>query len=380
MSFDRQIDQVCPHMVAEEALFLNSDRMTVRPLRPISAVASVKVRLNGVATVSAAGYHIPAEAIGGKKGPFNVQTGVNDKLIVSVNSQADQVLTVPGGNRLSVDTVADALNGQLQGAYLSITTSRRLSFRSGSDGAGATLMFKSGSTAADTFGFAVSRMWRGRTPFPGWTLVNDPNTLSDRPARLIVFDKALPGFSDYVEIDYATVRQECRRCGGLGVENDWRYTRTGNLIEVRDEALLIQELLKITYTTQGSNPFHAWYGTHITDSIGRKLSTSGIVQNFIVADIYEAFRRWQSVKRQQEEVVGQIVSDSEYPFKLLEVRLEQSQQDPTVIFVNAWVQNRSSQPIQLERGLRLPQPYDLLGATEQQGVYRQSLSKFTLTG
>jgi len=36
MSYDRQIDQVCTHMVVEEALFLFSDRRTVRPLRPIA--------------------------------------------------------------------------------------------------------------------------------------------------------------------------------------------------------------------------------------------------------------------------------------------------------------------------------------------------------
>jgi hypothetical protein len=379
MSFDRQIDQVCSHMVAEEALFLSSDRMTVRPLRPISSSVSVKVRVNGVAVVKSNGYHVPAETFG-KLGPYSIRTGVNDKLIISVNGQPNQVLTLPGGNRITVNAVVDALSSQLQGAFFLVTPNRRLCLRSGSDGNGATLMLKTGSTAAATLGLAVNRMWRGRTPYPGWSLVNDPNTLSDRPARLIVFDDIFPGFRDYVEIDYATVRQECRRCGGTGVEHDWRYTKTGNLIEVRDEALLIQELLKVTYTVQGSNPFHTWYGTHIIDSIGRKLSSTGIVQNFIVSDIYESFRRWQSVKRQQEEVVGQIVSDEEYPFNLLEVRLIQSQEDPTVIFVNATVQNRSLKPIQIERGLRLPQPYDLLGATEQQGVFRQSLSNFTFTG
>jgi hypothetical protein len=379
MSFDRQIDQVCPHMISEEALFFDSDRMTVTPLRPIASVASVKVRVNGVAVVNSTGYHIPAEAFG-KIGPFTVRTGVNDKLVLSVSGRANQVLTLPGGNRLSINTIVNALNFQLQGAYFLSTANRRLCLRSGSDGSGATLVFKTGSTAASLLGFAVNRIWRGRTPFPGWTLVNDPNTLEDRPTRLIVFDKPFPGFKDYVEVDYATVRQECRRCGGLGVEHDWRYIKTGNLIEVRDEALLIQELLKITYTIQGSNPFHTWYGTHIIDTVGRKLSSSGIIQNLIVSDIYEAFRRWQSVKRQQEEVVGQTVSDEEYPFKLMEVRLEQSEEDQTVIFVYATVQNRSSKPIQLERGLRLPQPYDLMGATAQEGVFRQSLSNYTLTG
>ena len=33
MSFDRKIDQICTHRVVEEALFLNADFQTLRPLR-----------------------------------------------------------------------------------------------------------------------------------------------------------------------------------------------------------------------------------------------------------------------------------------------------------------------------------------------------------
>jgi hypothetical protein len=98
----------------------------------------------------------------------------------------------------------------------------------------------------------------------------------------------------------------------------------------------------------------------------------------IVSDVYEAFRRWQSVKKQQEEVVGQSVSDEEYPFRLLSVNLQQSEQDPTVIFVSATVQNRSSRPIQIERGLRTPMPLDLLGSTQQQSTFDATLPNYSL--
>ena len=244
-----------------------------------------------------------------------------------------------------------------------------------------TLFIKSnGSTLADTLGLPTNRGWRGQKVFPGWSLVRDPNTLADQPTRYLLFDDLFTGTQDYVELNYVTVRSECRRCHGLGVENDWRYGATGEVAQVRDEALLLQEVLKAIYTVQGSNPFHRWYGSNILNTVGRKLSSSGLVQNLIVADIHESFRRWQTVKRKQEEEVGQIVSDAEYPLRLLSVLLEQSQHDPTVVFVNSTVQNRSQQPIQIERGIKLPQPLDLLGSTAQQGVIRQSLSDFTLTG
>jgi len=195
--------------------------------------------------------------------------------------------------------------------------------------------------------------------------------LDDRPTKLIVFDEPLRSASDFVEINYTTIRQECRRCGGSGVENDYRYTKTsGEPVMVGEEALLQQELQKLFFTLAGSNPFHTWYGTDLIESVGKKLSSGGFVQNFVVSDIYTAFTRWQSIKSQQEEKVGQFVDDKEFPFRLVSVDLEQSNKDPTVVFVNMTVMNRSSQPIQLSRGLRLPLPYDLLGTTTQEAQAR----------
>ncbi len=380
MSYDRQIDQICPHQVVEEALFLFSDRQTVRPLRPIASSASVKVRINGVATVPPYGFLTPALAKSSKQGLYDIQVGVNDKLVLSVDGSADQVLTAPSGEGLTAQQVVDTLNRSVRNAAFSVVR-RRIRLRTRKEGREATLFVRSsGSTLADTIGIPTDRGWRGQKVYPGWSLIRDPNTLRDNPTRYILFDDLLKGTQEYVELNYVTVRSECRRCGGLGVENDWRYGETGEIAQVRDEALMLQEVLKAIYTVQGSNPFHRWYGSNIINTVGRKLSSMGLVQNLIVADIHESFRRWQVVKRKQEEEIGQVVSDAEFPFRLISVVLEQSQQDPTVIFVNSIVQNRSQQPIQIERGIKLPQPLDILGSTTQQGVFRQSLSGFTLTG
>lgn len=379
MSFDRQIDFLCPHVVVEEAIFVNADRLTVRPLRPISAVNSVRVRVNGAIEVPSPGLVVPAEGLAAKKGPFNIRVGINDTLIIRVNDGAEQTLLIEPGETLNSREMARRLNQSVSDALFDLTPKSRLRLQTRSKGKHATLVVRP-TALSTTLGFPTNRQWRGRAPLPGWSLVADPNTLRDRPTRLIVFDQPLMGFTNYVELNYATLRTECRRCGGLGVENDWRYGVHGEVFEVRDEALLIQEIQKITYTVRGSNPFHPWYGTTILDTVGKKLSAAGLVQSFIVNDIREAFRRWQNIKRQQEEVVGQPVSDEEYPFRLLSVTLSPSQQDQTVVFVNAIVQSRSQKPIQIERGVRLPLPADILGSSTQAGVYRQSLQKFTLTG
>lgn len=379
MSYDRKIDQVCPHRVTEEALFLDASSSIARPLRPISSVASVEVRLNGAVGVPSPGVYTPARVLGSREGPFTITPGVNDTLRLRVNSEAEQTVVIPGGVKIPPDRIVRQLSLAFQGVRFYVEN-RRIGMYTDRQGSDATLFVTGTSTLAPVLGIPKPRNWRGKTIVPGWSLVNDPNTLLDRPTKLIIFDEPLRGLSDYVEVNYVTLQQECRRCGGTGVESDWIYGVTGEVIQVVDEALLIQEIQKLMYTSKGSNSFHLWYGTSILDSIGKKVTSGGLLQNTLVSDIYAAFGRWQSIKKQQEDNVGQEVSDREYPFRLLAVNLQQSQQDPSVLFISITIQNRSSEPIQIERGIRLPQPVDLMGSTQAQGIFRESLSKYTLAG
>jgi hypothetical protein len=116
---------------------------------------------------------------------------------------------------------------------------------------------------------------------------------------------------------------------------------------------MVQEFVKITYTNKGSNPFHLWYGTRLLESIGKKLSSNGVLQNMIVTDIRDAFKKWQSIKKQQEEAVGQDVSDAEYPFQILQVTLNPSSDDPTLVWVDSIIQNRGGDVIELSRDMYL---------------------------
>lgn len=380
MSYDRKLDWDCPHMVVEEALFLASNRVSVRPLRPISAADSVKIRVNGERRVGPMGFEVPAQVTSPRLGPFTINQGVNDTLKVRLSDGSpDQEVVLPAGRDFSISQMAEMLAQRVRGVSFTIER-QRLHIQTRAQGRAATLVFLSGSTLAPTLGLAQDRQWRGQLPVPGWSLIRDPNTLSDRPTRYIVFDEPLKGYQNYVEINYATLREECRRCGGLGVENDWRYARNGETVNVEDEALLIQEFTKAIYTIKGSNPFALWHGTQILEAVGQKVSNAKLLQQFISADIRDAFQRWREVKKQQEDAVGQFVSDAEFPFSLLQVQLNQSQEDPTIVFVSAVVQSRSAQPIQIDRGVRVPLPADLLGSSAQEGLVRQSLSKFVLNG
>ncbi len=379
MSYDRLIEHVCPHMVVEEPLYLSVDRQVVRPLRPIAAAATVKVRFNGEIDIPSYGSSIPAQATGSKSGPFTIQGGINDKLIFTVDDSSPQILTLPSGRELPASQIVDILNRSAKDIAFTVTTKRQIRITTYRNGPAATLFLQStGSTAATTLGIPVNRSWRGKTIVPGWSIINDPNTLEDRPTRLIVFDHPLKGYTDYVEINYTTIRQECRRCGGLGIEHDWRYNAGGGLVKVEGYDLLLQEVMKITYTVLGSNRFHTWYGTNVINSIGKKLSSTGIVQNMILSEISDAFRHWQTVKRQQEENIGQLVTDEEYPFRLSVVNLQQSDQDPTIILVNVVVQSRSNKTVEIVRGVKVPMPIDLLGSTQQQQLFNQTIPTYQI--
>jgi hypothetical protein len=380
MSYDRQIDQICPHIVAEEGLFVSPiDRQTVVPLQPISNLGSIVLNYNGAFNVPPNGVQVAAQVTGSAVGPYNIVTGANDTMVVTVDQGTPQTLVVPATNQITPNHLVALLNPQVAGMAFT-SNGNQIGIKSASTGVGASIYISAASTLAPTLGLTTNRFYRGVQAAPGWTLVSDPQSLTNPPLRLIVFDEPLKGFNDFVQLSYSTTQQTCRRCGGLGVENDWRYGSTGETANVIDEALLIQESQKLMFTLLGSNPFHIWYGTQIENSVGQKIASGGFNQNSILQDAYTAFQRWQSIKRQQEQVVGQILTDEEYPLRLVSVTLNQSTSDPTICFLTLVIQNRSTKPIQLTRGLVLPQPLDLLGSTQQQGLIRQSLSGYVLTG
>jgi len=374
MSYDRQLDQVCPHLVVEEYLLMRGDLQVAVPLRPISSINSVVIRVNGVAEVPSTGVYIPAQSVGSLRAPFTINPGVNNTIKLKVDTGPWQVVTIPGGVRISANQVALQLSTRVSGVQFT-ATGNQVGFQTNLQGPAATIYIDSASPLATALGIKTNRQYRGKMVFPGWSLVNNNLTLT--PSRQIVFDTPLRADLNYLEVSYTTIRSECRRCGGLGIENDWRYGVTGDVTVVQDEILLLQEVQKIIYTVLGTNPFNTWYGTSIIEAIGSKIVIGGVLQNKITSDIYTAFNRWQSIKKQQEEKVGQYVSDEEYPFQLRSVTLEQSQQDPTVIFVTVVVVNRSFKSIEIVRGLRIPQPDNLLGSTQQQAIL-QGLTNYQL--
>ena len=350
MSFDRQIDQNCPHFVREELLTVSDDRTTIRPFRPISAVNSIKVRLNGANLLPPEGLFTHPQVTSSKEGNFTLVAG--ETLTLDVPNQSTQTFTSPSAKAIVPKRVSDYLNSALSGASFYVSSTGRLEVKGALPGPASTLRL--GGTMATRLGFTPNREYRGTTVSPPWSLVNDPLTLLDRPMKLIVFDEPLRTSTNYVEIDYATVREECRRCGGIGREHDWRYSN-GKIVEVRDEALLLQEFSKSLFTIKGSNPFALWYGSELDQRIGTKQISGGFLRNLISQDVNETWRRYQGIKRQYE-ALGANLSDAEYPYQLNEVDVTYDPSDPTIIYLHITISSRALRPTPITRALRLSYP------------------------
>lgn len=353
MSYDRDLKHECPHTVVDEALYLSKDRQSVVPLRPISNIQTVKLCYNRLVDVPSVGQYTPATLKGVLSGPFSCPSGT---VVVSLNDNV-ATIQVPPCQKILASDLAKLLNKQCVGFYFQAKQGK-LQLISQLKGPSKSLTV-TGGTVSTLLGFTLQRTTFGQTILPGWTLVNDPYSLTDRPKRIIVFDEPLKGSSDFFEVSYATVAPECRRCGGQNLEDDWRYQSQGDVKTVRGTDLLAQDVLKIIFTEKGSNPFHSWYGTGIVNAIGRKMSERSLLQSTILSDLRDAFRRWQNVKTQQETVIGQAVSDGEFPSQLLVTDMYKDPNDPTILYITATVQSRSGEVVGLSRGLQLPQDFSV---------------------
>ncbi len=372
MSFDKHIDQTCPHFITGEVLTVFGNSNALRTAKPIANSNSVRVYLNGSVEVPSFGRYASAQTYGTNKGPYTVIEGVNDLLKFRVNGGLVEQVRCRAGVNLSLSDIVKSLSSQTakvqfrdQGGVLGMAT-----IQVGPD---ATLILDSGSTFATLMGLLINKQWRGREVTPGWALIQDLDRRNTN-SRMIVFSSPILGLGDFFEVSYTTYQDTCPRCLGTGYENDWRYDSKGNTGEVREESLLIQELLKATFTEKTSNPFHPWYGTELVERIGSKIGSVGLIQSQIVRDVQTMFNRWQSIKKAQEEKVGQFVSDREFPLRLVSVDVKEMVDDPTIMIVSAVVQTRSLQEIELERGLRLP------SESPTTGNIRESIINFSPAG
>lgn len=347
MAQDLQLKQVCPHFVVREWLSIEDDRKIINTVR-LPSSANVQVRANGV-DIPKAGLTSPVSIASRKAQPYTITRNTNDQVRFTVSEGPLQTIVLPTGQNVRASLIVEAINSQAEGVRAE-ESNGRIRLTTDSTGQETTLYLQSG-TAHETLGFTASRFYRGQTIFPAWGLTRRPNTV-DPLERRVEFASPVRTQDDVFEVSYYTRRQECRRCSGLGLENDIRFDDRGDPIFVTGIDLLAQEVEKITFTIRGSNVFYNWYGTSITDLIGSKIVRGGsLIESQLATEIGNTLERFRSVKKTQAGL--QPVGDQEFFQRVRSLSVLQDSIDPTVFRIRIEIQNAADEVAQLQQNLVL---------------------------
>ena len=373
MSFDFFTGHICPHKVAFEKLELNSgDRRTAPFLKPPSS-RRVEVWVSGE-QVPSTGLFSYAELPFSRPDPYRIKSGVNDLLLLSVDSQPPRLVQLISGTVRASD-LARFLQKEFPNLYVHVARNRVV-VRSLERGRRTAFQFHDPRWTDRTeslpstarilaayrlLGITPGAAATGRMLFPGWAVENVPTDPTQRGRRL-AFNDLLKNDMPLIEVSYVTDKSDCRRCHGTQIEFDYQVENNA-YIEIRDTDLLAQEFDKFLFTKIGSHWKWGWLGSGLIDRIGGKGTTGTVtVNSMITVDVSQAFSTYSNIKRQQDSrFPQQRVSDAEYPQQLANVDVRVSPDDPTVAIVVTTISSRSSVPVELKRIVGNPNPLTLRG-------------------
>ena len=385
MSIEVQIAFPCPHLVVEEPVVLGSDRQTLTPKAPMANQNSVRILANDRYYIPSMGLYSQAILVAAKPGPYRIRRcvdliGPDGNLITITSSGGTVSFRLPEGDRVTTAAVEKAIRiavGTVVQVGITPTGSVALV---DINSVGANSFVRVEGKGATAIGFTEQTGARGKMLYPPWQLVNRDTVaypsylrgLTPPATKYPMFVLPLKGNPD-IKVTYATLGEQCPRCRGTFVENDWRFNPQGEVILIDNENLLYQACMKALLTVKGSNPFHPFYGSSILDRIGSKLVGGALLQ--IQEDVRAALQNVRSVQSKQQQY--QIVTDKERLYAVLAVNVKPGN-DPTTVLVNVTVQNASAEPIALSIVFTVPGAVALAGTNGLSlGLERTGLSATT---
>ncbi len=130
----------------------------------------------------------------------------------------------------------------------------------------------------------------------------------------------------------------------LKITNGDLVIKSGQLQTVVDSEKLIQDILKMSLTTAGSNPLHPWYGSFISRTIvGSPLYNSVLVQigKYHLTTSLENLKNLQNIQVKS----FQRVSADEQISSILDISINRNQIDPRLFDVSIKVLSKGLKPI-----------------------------------
>lgn len=351
MSIDIQLAHACPHRTSEEKTTLDQDRTTLQSSQPISSSSTIILYANDI-VIPRGGLYSSAKLKARIAGPFYIPN-YETELIISTNSDLIQIdLPVSSfNNRLTTDKLIQLIREQAtnlvvenENGYLVITEITTLGVNS---------LIQVLGKAKDHIGFDRQNMARGKMIYPSWDLYTPSNLINEVEDRLLYrgvkFNSPIKS-SPYFRMSYYTFGWNCLRCKTSGIENDYRFSKTGQMLVIENENLLYQSAVKMLLTDRGSNPFFKGYGTSLRERIGSK--AIGLVSQSISQEVRTSLARFQEMQATQSKY--QKTSLKERLYSVLSVEVISPENDPTTFLIDVVLQNASSEPIQLSVVFTVP--------------------------
>lgn len=153
---------------------------------------------------------------------------------------------------------------------------------------------------------------------------------------------------DIIEVDYVTVRTNCHRCFAMGRLDDVNFNRvSGDLVLVRQERKLKQDLYKITGTIVGSNPFHRYYGTNFIIYIGQS-GPAAFFQAQLTNEMLTAMGSLQRLQNEQFSYQAEFMDSRELLNAVQSVNVRQVFEiDPSIWQVDVLLQSDAANVVEM---------------------------------
>lgn len=343
---------------------LDSDRKSLFTRQPIAGLGTVRITANDDLVIPQGGLFSPAELFGAVSGPFDIIEDENTLTVATSKGTDTFTIPVRGTSRMSSDTVVAKLAAGFQNGNSQVLVGSENGHLNFTDttAVGPDAFVRVSGTLAATLGFSTAsqQVAVGKQIYPAWGIYD--RTVANKIDSTVI--SRYPKFSFPVKtnpvfkVTYTVPPQQCLRCRGSYVENDYRFDPQGQAILIKDENLLYQAALKIILTDRGSNPYNPWYGTQLRSRIGSKALAG--VSAVISEDIRQALARFQALQESQAKY--QKVSYKERLYSVLAVNVRPHNQDPTTFLVEVIVQNASGEPVNLTTIFTVPSVIARLGS------------------
>jgi phage baseplate assembly protein W len=344
MSEDLQISYACPHYIRYERVGLQNG-IYIIPASPINGAGLVVIKRDGI-VLEPQGNNREATITTPNVSPFRVRSTSN-VLTITTTEGYSNTITLPT-KIYNSKTLISEIQSQIGAILVEETTSKALRFSDQKLGIGFTLT----GSLLKALGFNKQKqVVKTKKSTPAWGLVSRLN------GHDIQFKSKLEP-EGLLEISYTTEKRYCRRCGGTGVENDFRFGTDGDIQKVQDTDLLYQNIAKTLLTEIGSNPYHTWYGSNANRLIGQKNNASiGVALRLSVQQALDKLQ-----KMQQDLKRVQYISQEERLVSVQSVEVSALNDNATALLCNVVVRSGANRQVSVNIIFEVPGSISLDGS------------------